>query len=83
MTSRTLALTYLVATLIAAIVALLVTGCYATNAESIMRDTNARGCIFLRATATPVAGGGILLVGTWGPDPPAYRDCFDSLPSVP
>lgn len=68
---------------LASLAALVIGGCYAGDAESIMRDSNARGCLFLRATATPLAGGGILLVGTWGPDPPPYRECFDSMPSVP
>lgn len=80
---KTLDAPFFLVMLLATIVALALGGCYAGNAESIMQDTNARGCLFLRATATPLAGGGLLLVGTWGPDPPPYRECFDSMPSVP
>lgn len=80
---RSAKITFVLLMFLWSLAAILLTGCYAGNAESIMQDSNARGCLFLRATATPLAGGGILLVGTWGPDPPPYRECFDSMPSVP
>jgi len=57
--------------------------CYATNAQNVMAEPNARGCVYVRASAMPIASGGLILVGTWGNDPPAYADCFNGLPIIP
>ena len=59
------------------------TACYAANAQNVMADPNARGCVYVRASAMPLASGGLILVGTWGADPPAYADCFNGLPIIP
>lgn len=69
--------------LLLAVVLAALPGCYASQSLDIMREQNARGCIFARAAATPWASGGILLVGTWGQNPPTYSQCWQNLPALP
>ena len=61
----------------------LLSGGYAGQSLEIIREQHARGCVFARAAATPWAAGGILLVGTWGPNPPTYEQCWKNLPVLP
>lgn len=48
---------------------------------AIMREQNARGCLYLRASAAPWPQATTILIGTWGADPPAYSDCWKGLPA--
>ena len=53
----------------------------AEQQATIMKQENARGCIYFRGNAAPFANVSTLIVGTWGSDPPAYADCWKELPS--
>jgi hypothetical protein len=48
--------------------------------QTIMDSTNARGCIYARASASPWASATIVLVGTWGDPPPTLDECWKQLP---
>jgi hypothetical protein len=48
--------------------------------QAIMDSTNARGCIYARASATPWASASTILVGTWGDPPPSLKECWQTLP---
>ncbi len=49
----------------------------------IMKAQNARGCLFIRGSATPWASAGFMAIGTWGTDPPPYNECFSGIPVIP
>jgi hypothetical protein len=55
----------------------------AAESIQVMQQQNARGCLFIRGSATPFASAGFVAVGTWGNDPPAYKDCFIGMPLIP
>jgi len=60
----------------------LLTGTASTSdALKVMKAENARGCIYVRASATPWAQATLLLVGTWGAKPPDYEECWKGLPA--
>jgi len=60
----------------------LLTGTASTSdALKVMKAENARGCIYVRASATPWAQATLLLVGTWGAKPPEYSECWKGLPA--
>lgn len=48
--------------------------------KTVLDAQNARGCIYLRITNALYFSGNLLLVGTWGNEPPAYADCWKGLP---
>lgn len=48
---------------------------------AIMKQENARGCIYFRGNATPWADVKTVIVGTWGQNPPLYAECWQGLPS--
>lgn len=48
--------------------------------QTIMASTNARGCIYARASATPWASATVVLVGTWGDPAPSLQECWKQLP---
>lgn len=48
---------------------------------AVMKETNARGCIYVRASAQPWAQATTIIVGTWGQDPPDYKECWKGLPA--
>lgn len=80
MTSRVVAA--LVAGLLAGGCAPLLTGSTdPKDIRDIMQTQNARGCLYARASATPWAQATIIVIGTWGPDPPPYEQCWQGLPS--
>ena len=60
-------------------VALVVSGCAIESLE-VMKEQNARGCVYVRASAQPWAQATTIIVGTWGTDPPKYIDCWRGLP---
>ena len=49
---------------------------------AIMESTNARGCIFTRASASPWASAVIYLMGTWGDPAPELERCWKVLPPL-
>jgi hypothetical protein len=49
--------------------------------KEIMQSTNARGCIYARASATPWAQATTIIVGTWGTDGPKFSECWQGLPA--
>ncbi len=51
------------------------------EALAIMREQNARGCIYAKGKAQPWADVTIIVVGTWGQEPPPYDQCWSGLPS--
>jgi hypothetical protein len=51
------------------------------DALKIMQAQQVRGCLYLRVNASPYAQASMLLVGTWGTDPPAYSECWQGLPT--
>jgi hypothetical protein len=75
--------------LVIAATVLLLTGCGflltgttdPAQVQPIMQSTNARGCIYTRASAAPWAQVTTILVGTWGQDPPPYQACWQGLPA--
>lgn len=50
------------------------------DALKVLEWQNARGCLYVRGNARPYADVTALVVGTWGPDPPAYAECWQGLP---
>lgn len=46
----------------------------------ILKAEKARGCVYARASGRPWADAGLLLVGTWGVNPPTYAECWQGLP---
>jgi len=48
--------------------------------KSIMESTNARGCIYARASAAPWAQATTIIIGTWGQDGPRFEDCWKGIP---
>lgn len=48
---------------------------------AILKEQNARGCVYVRASAQPWAQATTIIVGTWGIDPPKYADCWKGLPA--
>lgn len=48
---------------------------------AILKEANARGCLYARASAQPWAQATTIIVGTWGTDPPAYAECWRGLPA--
>ena len=46
----------------------------------IMKQQNARGCIYFYGSAAPWATVKTIIVGTWGQDPPSYSECWQGLP---
>ena len=48
--------------------------------QQIMDAIDARGCIYFRASATPYASAGTLIVGTWGTPPLLLSECWQALP---
>jgi len=57
-------------------------GMNATETLEIMKAQNARGCLYIRGSATPFASAGFIALGTWGADPPKYADCWRGLPVI-
>jgi hypothetical protein len=57
----------------------LLTGCPAQSLE-VMKQENARGCVYFRGSAAPWASVNTLIVGTWGQDPPPYESCWRGIP---
>ncbi len=53
----------------------------AEQALELIKLQNVRGCIYARASTTSLASGSLLVIGTFGPDPPAYSECWQGLPS--
>jgi len=61
--------------------ALLLTGTTdPAKVEAIMSSTNARGCVYARASATPWASVVTYLVGSFGEPAPLFEDCWRALP---
>jgi len=48
--------------------------------QAIMDSTNARGCIYARASTLPWVSTTTVLVGTWGDPPPTMKECWSTLP---
>jgi len=67
---------------------LLLTGCAPlltgttdpAQVKAIMESTNARGCIYARASAAPWAQATTVIIGTWGQDGPRFEDCWKGIP---
>lgn len=59
---------------------LLLSGCANTQSLDVMKQENARGCVYFRGSAAPWASVNTLIVGTWGQDPPAYEACWRGIP---
>ena len=73
----------MLAALLIAACAGLTTSCASTSdAKKLMDSTNARGCLYSRASATPWAQATIIVVGTWGENPPTYAECWQGLPAA-
>jgi hypothetical protein len=76
-------------TLLGLSLSLLLAGCGAmltgsassSDSLKVMAQENARGCIYIRASATPWAQATLILIGTWGQDPPLYSECWLGLPA--
>jgi hypothetical protein len=82
LTSRPLALLLLtVALALAGCAGWIPQGATTGDVKDIMAQENARGCIYVRASATPWAQATMLVVGTWGQDPPPYAECWKGLPA--
>lgn len=52
------------------------------DALKVMREQNARGCLYLKGKAQPWADVTLMVVGTWGQEPPAYAECWTGLPTA-
>ena len=48
--------------------------------QAILQQQNARGCIYFYGTAAPWASVKTVIVGTWGQNPPSYKDCWQGIP---
>ena len=48
---------------------------------AIMQATNAAGCIYTRASASPWASVTTILVGAWGEPRPSLEECWRQLPT--
>ena len=70
-----------------AFVAASMAGCIGTvgsNHLELMKQHNARGCVYIRGSGKPYADASLMVIGTWGTDPPPYAECWKGLPvSVP
>ncbi len=51
------------------------------DALKVMREQNARGCLYVRGNAKPWADASLIVVGTWGSEPPPYEKCWSGLPA--
>lgn len=51
------------------------------DALKVMQAQDARGCIYLKGKAQPWADVTLMVVGTWGAQPPAYKECWTGLPT--
>lgn len=48
--------------------------------QAIMQSTNAAGCIYTRASASPWASITTIIVGAWGDPRPSLTECWQQLP---
>ena len=58
-------------------------GATVTDVKDIITQANMRGCIYVRGSTLFSDAGTMMLIGTWGQNPPEYRECFTGLPVSP
>ena len=58
-------------------------GATVQDVKEIITNTNMRGCIYVRGSTLLTSAATLMMIGTWGQDPPPYRDCFTGLPVSP